>query len=373
VRISVIDDGDPSNTYGGFFTYNEKFQYKWTNNTLHSVMQNVPLGTSKTFTIGNEQVTIRLPAEGAGSTGIMFGDPCAWETGFVIPCGILIGERLPGLLNQILPNVDSWVIVGDMFYDQEGWTSRRFFDQLTTKAKSTPLMTLPGNHDYWILGSPHLGTFLDQFGNGYMQFYGQDVMAGVNDDINFLNFSIAPKDNKLPAPSNFFQYKLIGNLGFITYSGAYTWLEQEKWFSQACGYFASTADVIFVAGHWNDKGDGCQEGMDVPSLWAKISKLPGCDQPGKLKGFMGHEHCNKIINPTNLFMTGATGFLAECKEESGFMYYDTRGGRVQLVLFDFSNSETYAKLVNCLDNGPIGACTQFAKAVWLNETYTSRF
>ena len=42
---------------------------------------------------------------------------------------------------------------------------------MTTLSKI--MLNVLGNHDYWLMGSPDRATFLDQFGNGMMQWYAQ--------------------------------------------------------------------------------------------------------------------------------------------------------------------------------------------------------
>ena len=97
------------------------------------------------------------------------------------------------------------------------------FRETDLKAKSQWQMTVPGNHDFWNTGLPAFVCFssalggnctvtalnhnfrhplaatrADQFGNGFMQYYGQDVYAGKADTANFLDFSSPPPGASLP-------------------------------------------------------------------------------------------------------------------------------------------------------------------------------
>merc|ERR1712151_331972 len=91
-------------------------------------------------------------------------------------------------------------------------------------------MTVTGNHDYWVMGSPAIASWLDQCANGHMQFYAQDskaaegLMSG-NSSSPF-DFSVDPHrlgvGCNLPAFSNAFWYNQVGNVGFLGQSGAYS-------------------------------------------------------------------------------------------------------------------------------------------------------
>ena len=75
------------------------------------------------------------------------------------------------------------------------------------------MASVPGNHDFWVNASPKLWTPKDQLGNGFMQWYAQDVAAafsneaaGVSDPFDF---SIDPDSEhadaySIPSLSNFF-------------------------------------------------------------------------------------------------------------------------------------------------------------------------
>lgn len=109
-----------------------------------------------------------------------------------IPCtfGSLyqVKDRLAALLNALFDenstkNKDPanrlhfFQILGDNFYDRDGSLSREFYDKLNLGAKAAFSASVPGNHDYWVYGTPILKSTSDQFANGFMQFYAMDVRA----------------------------------------------------------------------------------------------------------------------------------------------------------------------------------------------------
>ena len=75
------------------------------------------------------------------------------------------------------------------------------------------MASVPGNHDFWVNGSPQLWTRQDQLGNGFMQWYGQDSAAAVAADAagkdSPFDFSVDPDSatadaSTIPPLSNFF-------------------------------------------------------------------------------------------------------------------------------------------------------------------------
>jgi hypothetical protein len=184
---------------------------------------------------------------------------------------------MPRLVNSLVKGVDFRFIAGDNFYDdQDGNITQRFYRQLTPEAQAVIEITVPGNHDFWVAGSPLLRTQHDPFGDGFMQWFASDGFASVALNSSsapggaFLNLSVDPSDrrssseddqeeeeedgssgggkfgsagdtmkrpNGLPDWSNYFVYHKVGNIGFIGFSGAHDWEEQQEAFSEACAYF----------------------------------------------------------------------------------------------------------------------------------------
>ena len=74
-------------------------------------------------------------------------------------------KRLPPLLNAFVGGsaaTDFWGIFGDNFYDRQGDVTKGVYDQIDIATKSKIMLTVPGNHDYWVLGAPAVGAAADQ-------------------------------------------------------------------------------------------------------------------------------------------------------------------------------------------------------------------
>lgn len=189
-------------------------------------------GNSAEFTVNGTTFTVRLPAEGAGSVGIAVADPCFSSRN--IPCfygdKLQTFARLSALLNAAASpkaslggasGLDYWMVLGDNFYDKDGSLSRQFFDVLSLDIKATPFASTPGNHDFWMLGSPIFEQGSDQYINGFLQFYPQDTLASVETNHTapggFLDLSVDPdkagRGHRLPSAANGFWYNKIGDVG----------------------------------------------------------------------------------------------------------------------------------------------------------------
>ena len=79
-------------------------------------------------------------------------------------------------------DISYWGILGDNLYDQNGNITTQFFDSLSDAVKNKITLTSPGNHDYWVAGSPAEATSIDQYGNGFAQFYAMDTRASESSD-----------------------------------------------------------------------------------------------------------------------------------------------------------------------------------------------
>ena len=82
-------------------------------------------------------------------------------------------------------------------YDRVGRTTDKFFSSdLTAETRSKLFMTVIGNHDYWVLGSPARSTTWDQCGNGFVQYYGMDTRANTQPD-QVYDLSVDPAKGRL--------------------------------------------------------------------------------------------------------------------------------------------------------------------------------
>ena len=197
---------------------------------------------------------------------------------------------------------------------KDGTPSATFMSALTQGAKSKIIATVPGNHDFWVNAMPSLWVPKDQQGQGFMQFYGMDVIASAGSEKAApFDFSVDPDGankgrNNLAHVSNFMFYNKVGNVGFIGFSGAHSFASQQAYFTEACTWAsAANPDVLLLLGHWNNDGDGC-DGASAPEVYAQLAALPACAPVSKrMKYFMGHKHCNIVTEPNVGFMVGALG------------------------------------------------------------------
>jgi len=281
------------------------------------------------------------PAAGSAITMAVIGDPCV---GNMVGGGQCIfrayygvNKTLPTLLNAALPSVDVWYMTGDNFYDRYGIWTVGIFAQLSEAAQGTPLITTPGNHDYWqegvsTLSTDNIVTGYDQFANGFMQFYAQDTAASFapaapptkliqpsgtstsrfTSGNAFFDFSANPGSwrDYDAKPSNFYHYSIAGNVGFVVFTCVGK--DPKDFVAEACTFMKThNPDLVLFMGHYNKPGDGCDDGTDVPAAakWAldnsDCSAFKGSGQApygpsgtaaSRLKFLVGHNHCNCMTN-----------------------------------------------------------------------------
>ena len=380
VRISVVapqlmDISDFN------FTYKQQFRYRWTENFLHSALVDAKPGKNM-FTIAGQPVQVDLPAENQGIRAVLWSDPCfssKWIT-----CAYAekfqTFPRSVAMLNAVYkdPSMDMFAILGDNFYDQTGELAKTIFDQLSPEVKRRFLLVVNGNHDNWVCGGPNCGDSNDNFGIGQMQYYTADPIASRLGNTDFLDFSIDPDQRKAwktfqNKGSNFLVYHKLGNIGFLAFSGAAGFAEMKPYFEEACDYFVQTQPAtVFLLGHWNSGGMGCQLGMSVPAVRAELLSLTQCQSLGnRLKYMDGHEHCNYVQANTSEpvgFMIGAHGMDdGACKAQYGFLYLDSSNNRVRLYYFEVASetSDQYDELIACVLKGGLSSCTNMAQT-WLD-------
>lgn len=375
IRVSVISNATYAND---MFTYQQPFQYRWTDKYLSTGIVSVTPGATTTLTIGGQAYNIRLPKENEGVRGIILADPCfqsEWIT-CLYKSKFHTKKVHTTFLNAAFAHddVSYWQILGDNFYDQDGFATSTWFADLSSATKSGFFSTVPGNHDFWVHGSPRLYTAKDQLGNGFMQFYGQDVIASLasaTTPYDFVNNPDAQSTNaeNLPPASNYFFYNKIGNVVFIGFSGAHRYATMTDYVREACDYAVSSqADSVFLLGHWNNLGDGADADATVPNFYQEMIKETSC-QPiaEKIRYFMGHKHCNLITQKDIGFMVGAQGMSdAQCGGAFGIPVVDTTEGRFRVYYFplaqadQFDNSE---EILACIQQHGVSGCYQLA-TVW---------
>lgn len=376
------------------FTYSRPFKYRWQQFHLHSGLVKISFKANiQTVQLKKgEVVTLRIPKTGSGVRGVVMSDPCYSSRFVTCKYGdvFLTEQRTPKMLHALLARDDmSFLgILGDNYYDKDGNLTWHFNKGLSSVVESKVLLTVPGNHDYWIRGYPSAEEWDDQFGNGFMQFYAQDTVsafkyseAGLNEVYDFgVNPDKAhPVSAKKADMTNFLWYNAIGNLAFIGYSGAYDYNQTESFMEEACSWLGQMKDTVSVAvlvGHWNAEGDGCGAGAAVPAVHSMVSALDGCsDYEGRLLWMAGHTHCNINQEQATGWLVGGQG-MNGCAQY-GFPVIDTTGGRLRIFYFPVSaatqpahvveNYDNYHEIYTCLEKHGFEGCTDFA-AVWLNES-----
>ena len=243
---------------------------------------------------------------------------------------------------------------------------------LSQNTKSKVFATVPGNHDFWVNSMPSLWVPKDQQGQGFMQFYGMDVIASAASDVSApFDLSVDPDGpnkgrNNLPTASNFMFYNKLGNVGFIGFSGAHSLDSQVAYFTEACTWAAKeNPDVLLLLGHWNNDGYGCETGMSAPQLYDELAALPACAPVAKrMKYFMGHKHCNIVTEPDVGFMVGALGMSdsSDCGGVFGFPIVDTTGGAFKVYYFPIQDSKTdnYDAILSCVRSSGVSGCYHLA-------------
>jgi hypothetical protein len=388
IRISVISNTSAAPA-AGFFDYSGQFKYKWSDKYLHSAMKAAKPGEATVFDVGTN-VQVRLPAQGAGVAGVLIADPCMEGGSITSLVGCWFGKkfqtynRTVELINAFVPDqsTDFWGIFGDNFYDRTGKMTTDVFNRISLDAKSKLFLTVAGNHDYWVLGSPDVSTKEDQCGNGHMQFYAQDSKAA---EFNVAGNSSAPFDfsedpdkhhllfgcNKA-AMRNFFWYNQIGNVGIVGQSGAYDYGDTKPFMQEACTWLSKQRglDVAVLVGHWDNGADGASPEMAMPQWYTEMSALPGCkefDERGMLKFVMGHTHCN---DPHPHGKVGAgfrvAGFGMVGCGNYGMPLVDTTENRVRFWYFDTSSDEKYNTAIACVRSNGWRQCTGMA-TLWLDQ------
>ena len=373
VKVTVISNStiDDSND---IFQYQQQFKYRWTDNFLNSGVIDVEEGQN-TITILGQQININLPVKGDGVRGIILSDPC-FQSNW-ITCKykdtFKMFSSLTGVLNAAFEHEDLsfYQILGDNFYDQQGEYTKQFFASLNPSTKQKLFLSILGNHDFWVNGSPSLISKDDQLGNGFMQYYGQDAMASKSSSEGY-DFSINPDTMKLPPASNFFTYNQVGNIGFMAFSGAHPYDENKPYFDEACAWAADESiSLLFLEGHWNGEGDGATDGA-VPEVFTKLKEIPSCSNVySKIRYFDGHKHCNYVQQKDVGFMVGGNGMSDKTCAEWGLAVIDTTNDKFQIQYFQLATADSnpvnnYDKVIDCINqNGGISNCYDLA-TTWVN-------
>lgn len=381
VRVSLISNSSVSSS---IFDYSAQFKYKWTQNYLNTGIVTITPGEKTTISVTpTTDIEVFIPKEGAGVRGVILADPCFQSEWIVcvFQDKFQMYDRTIALLNAINAHDDNsfWQILGDNFYDQTGEASASWFNGLSMATKSKVFASVPGNHDFWVNAMPVLEVPADQLGNGFMQFYGQDVVASIQQNAagstSPYDFSVSPTTGtrgstaRLPKASDFFFYNKMGNIGFIGYSGTYTFAEMTAYFNDACTWATSAdVDVLLLLGHWNGEGDGCPADASVPAAYKELMSLPACAAVApKMKYFMGHKHCNYVTETDIGFMVGAVGMAdSDCVGTFGIPVVDSTDGKFNVYYFPISQAgssgfDNYDGTLSCFLANGVSGCYHLAQ------------
>jgi hypothetical protein len=403
LRVSVVDNDAAKHdqAFLDFFEYNEPFKYFWTDKTLHTTVKAITPGQEQIWKAGTElTLNVTLPPQGKGVRGFVVADPC-FSSEYVHCLHAdewKIFERLPKMLNAGLESDnDFWMIIGDNFYDPHGILGPKFFTQLTQAAKSKPIVSIVGNHDFWQHGSPTAHGY-DTFGNGYMQYYLMDTAASLREAGNVpLNFTVDPTkaivggvrsavdppNVHLPPATNFFTLNAIGDVMMMSFSGAHTFEESKPLFDDACKVVSEQKAKWFVViGHWTGVDAGCQPKMTTKDVHEYITTVDGCKEMAhRVKWLEGHAHCNLIMKKDTGFRVAGYG-MKGCGN-FGFPFIDSTGDHLEIGYFPVvggngtvdeadeaasASDVDFDTLYSCIKENGIGGCKHHAVS-WLHQKY----
>lgn len=386
IRISQI-----SNTTvraPGIFTYSSPFKFRWTSNVLNTGVVTTTPGSPTEFIIDGKTISVTIPEENSGVRGVIIADPC-FQSQWV-KCEykdtFQTFQRFTTILNAIHDghtDTHYWSILGDNFYDQSGDPTSSWFNALSLSTKTRLLVSFPGNHDFWITGDPVTWTNKDQQSNGFMQWYAQDVQAGLASDVPYdfsVNPDVNPSAENIPPAKNFFSYYKIGNVAFFGFSSAHSYEETLPFFDEACNWAQlEKPAVILLVGHWNKEGLGCETNMTTPNIYKELSALPSCASlANKFKYVMGHTHANVVVEKDVGFMVAGQGMKSYSGDygngDFGFPIFDSTDSRFRIYYFSLAKSgvfdmESYNAILDCIVRSGVSACYSLA-TLWVDTAFS---
>jgi len=295
IRFSRVWRRSPKDNSSAIGTH--AFRHRWTQYSFETtIKEHIP----------------GFPDPGGNVRGVIFGDVCISSK--FVPC--LYGKsygtlhKITWLINTLAEQgaLNFWGMLGDNLYDEDGSLTELFFSKLSLKAQETPLIAVPGNHDFWTKGGPSTDP-RNQFGYGYAQFYMIDTLSSRGKHPNDFPFSFPPASKKIDSipddDSNFFHYSAMGGIGFIAFSGGHE-MDRAK-FEAACKYFlpgspGQDVGFVFLLGHWSSRNMGCQENMFSGGVHRTMmmnnSSMPSCRRlfkENRLYFADGHFHENRAL------------------------------------------------------------------------------
>ena len=114
--------------------------------------------------------------------------------------------------------------------------------------------------------------------------------------------------------------------------------------------------------------------MTGSAVFKEMQSLPAC-QPiaSKMRYFVGHEHCNLVMEANVGFMVGANGMSdSRCGAEYGFSVLDTTGGDYKVYYFPVydvaNNIDNYEATISCIQENGVSGCYHLA-TLWAATPY----
>jgi len=386
---------DPYDSAAG--SYDAGFAYRWTQKHINTTYVAVGPGRSASVALGGHTIGVSVPALGAPVRGVVVGDPSI-NPAFV-PCAQCLpfatADKLAWVLNAASADSQFWGVVGDNWYDLNASLTDAFFARLSMRAKALPLLTVPGNHDFWNWGHPPSNLYAqpapDQVGYGFMQYYAMDCLAATRSaNLAPFNLSWVPplgESYGLPDASNFFFYNAVGSLGFIGFSNAHP--ATPAWFEQACYYFSesgpappSLVPFVLLLGHWNALNDGAlfttQQLMSAMQAGAPYRWCAELASSGRMFWVVGHQHDNVPYALGQGFLVGGQGVQNFALGYPVFeVHADELPPRLEVTYFPVTNGGVvpnepwFAQLQACFaQRGSLYACKELG-VTWLNQTWPS--
>jgi len=356
------------------WSYSSQFVYKWTDMHLNSAIVTVTPGVEQSFNLDGYKVNVRIPKQNDGTVGLLIADPCIINSQWCPYANTFdVENTLQDVLNSMAAHdeLDYWMNVGDLFYDQSGSITTRFFSGLNADVQSRVHGVTMGNHDYFNDGSPTSAQSSDNFGNGLMQWYAQDAMSAKSNSSHPFDLSVDPASLQVAHHSNFFWYYMMGNVAFVSFTGEASWDASSSYFEEACTWAeAQNPSLLVLLGHWDADNHGCSSGMSTSEVYTKVSALSGCSSmASRIKYFEGHNHCNKITQANTGFMIGAFG-MGGCGD-FGLPILDTRNDEAKLWYFKLGSNgvrtSNWDEVLGCIKSNGFGACTQYADT-WMQQS-----
>ena len=144
VRVSTITSASESSealpaaslSSDSVFSYSKKFLWRWTQFHLSTGLAQFAAPSVKSSEVGvgsltktvrfaeGDSVNITIPAQGEGTRGVLFADPCTHATWVSCLYGEMWQTRrtMPAMLQALVGDarngVSYWGILGDNFYDR---------------------------------------------------------------------------------------------------------------------------------------------------------------------------------------------------------------------------------------------------------------